>query len=100
MSDKDETDLGFDLSKSSSNVRSATLLSVCIVTEELDLSAELLDVLEARRVSDALVSVVESVVFLANDEYSLSDAGVRVDRRVSTVNELFLLECSLAVIRI
>ena len=75
-------------------------MSVCIVTEELDLSAELPDVLEARRVSDALVSVVESVVFLANDEYSLSDAGVRVDRRVSTVNELFLLECSLAVIRI
>ena len=47
-----------------------------------------------------LLSVVESVVFLTNDEYGLSDAGVRVDRRVSTVNELFLLECSLAVIRI
>ena len=75
-------------------------MSVCIVTEELDLSAELPDVLEARRVGDALVSIVESVIFLTNDEYSLSDAGVRVDRRVSTVDELFLLECSLVVKRI
>ena len=99
-SDKDETDLGFDLSKSSSNVCSTMLLSVCIVTDELDLSAELPDVLQARRVGDALVSIIKSVVFLTNNEYSLSDAGVCVDCRVSTIDELFLLGCSLAMKRI
>ena len=98
--DENRSDLWLDFSKGCSDICSTMILSIHRVINKLDLSAELPDILETRRVSDACVGIVKSIVLLTNNEYGLSDAGIHVDHRFSTVNELFLFGCSLAMKRI
>ena len=77
--------LGLNVSKGSSDVCGTFLLSGCSVTDDLNLVQVVPDLLKTSR-----VAAIESIVFLTNSKYSLCDAVIGKNGRITAGGELVL----------